>query len=82
MLIDIVEVKVLKNYQLFLRFEDGVEGVIDISKLIPFQGVFCDLKDLNYFASVKLDKELGTIVWDNGADLSSSFLYSCIFKVA
>ena len=32
MLKDIVEVRPLENYQLYLRFEDGAEGVVDLSK--------------------------------------------------
>jgi hypothetical protein len=34
MLKDIIKVKPLENYQLYLKFEDNKEGVIDISKLI------------------------------------------------
>ena len=30
MLYDIVEVKVIKNHTLYLRFEDGVQGEVDI----------------------------------------------------
>ena len=83
MLYDIIEVKVLKNYTLFLRFENGVEGSVDISSIIPFEGVFSKLKDVEYFATVAVNKELGTIVWDNGADLSPEYLYSIIsHKVA
>ncbi len=78
MLYDIVEVKVIKNYTLYLRFENGKEGEVDISKIIPFEGVFAKLKDTNYFATVHLNKELGTIIWNNGADLSPSYLYSAI----
>jgi hypothetical protein len=78
MLFDIVEVKVVKNYLLYLRFENGVQGEIDISEIIPFKGIFAKLENVDYFTTVYVNKELGTIVWDNGADLSPSFLYSII----
>jgi len=78
MLYDIVEVKVIKNYVLFVRFENEVQGEVDISKLVPFEGVFAKLKNQKYFATVYVNKELGTIVWDNGADLSPSYLYSIV----
>lgn len=78
MLYDIVSVKVVKDYVLFIRFENEVEGTIDISSLVPFEGIFLKLKDTNYFATVYVNKDLGTIVWDNGADLSPEFLYSII----
>ena len=80
MLYDIVEVKVVKNYLLFLRFENNVQGEIDISTIIPFKGIFSKLEDLEFFATVYVNKELGTIVWDNGADLSPSYLYSIILN--
>lgn len=78
MLCDIVEVKVVKNYVLYVRFEDGLSGEIDISKIVPFEGVFSKLKEPSYFATVRVDKNLGTIVWGNGADLAPDFLYSLI----
>lgn len=76
MLIDVVEVKPLPDKKLFLRFEDGKEGTVDISKLITFTGVFEFLKDEAFFKSVKVNAELGTIYWPNGADLCSDVLYS------
>jgi hypothetical protein len=78
MLFDIVEVKVVKNYILYIRFENGVSGEIDISKVVPFEGVFSKFKDHSYFATVKVHKELGTIVWDNGADLAPDYIYSVV----
>jgi hypothetical protein len=80
MLVNVTEVKVLDNYNLALRFEDGIAGQIDISKLIPFKGIFAELKDADYFKTVFIDKESGTICWDNGADLSPCVLYSEIKK--
>jgi hypothetical protein len=78
MLKDIVEVRLLEGYQLRLRFEDGVEGDIDLQKLITFDGVFAPLKDRAYFVQVRVEPELGTIVWPNGADLDPLVLYSKI----
>lgn len=78
MLYDIVEVKFIKNHTLFLRFENDVEGEVDVSKILPFEGIFKKLKNTQYFATVHLNQELGTIVWDNGADISPCFLYSVI----
>jgi hypothetical protein len=78
MLHDVVEVKVVKNYTLYIRFEDGLSGEIDVSKIVPFEGVFSKLKDISYFATVRVDKDLGTIAWPNGADLAPDYLYSLI----
>lgn len=78
MLKDIVAVKLLEGYQLFLRFEDGIEGVVDISQLVPFSGVFAPLQDLATFAQVQIHPELGTLIWQNGADLDPDVLYAVV----
>jgi hypothetical protein len=80
MLKDIVAVKPLAGYQLWLRFEDGVEGVVDINQIIAFSGIFAPLQDLDYFAQVQIHPELGAIVWQNGADLDPDVLYSIVTK--
>ncbi len=80
MLKDIVAVKPLDGYQLLLRFEDGSEGVVDISQLIQFSGIFTPLQDRAYFAQVQIHPELGTIAWPNGADLDPDVLYAIIVK--
>ncbi|MGD1700639.1 DUF2442 domain-containing protein [Dapis sp. BLCC M229] len=78
MLEDIIEVNHQENYLLHLKFEDGKEGIVDISQLIKFTGIFAKLQDINYFKTVKLNPEWGTIYWENGADLDPDVLYSII----
>lgn len=78
MLKDICSVQPLENYQLYLKFEDNQEGVVDISQLIEFTGIFAPLQDLTYFNQVKLNPEWGTIYWENGADLDPDVLYSIV----
>lgn len=72
--VDVIEVKVLNDYKLHLKFDDGSDGDVDISKLIPFNGIFEPLKDRNFFSRVAINPDIGTICWDNGADLSPAFL--------
>ena len=73
---DVVEVHVLGQYRVHLRFEDGIEGELDVAKMIAFTGVFAPLKDRREFAKVRVDPEFGTIVWPNGADLDPHVLYA------
>lgn len=80
MLQDIIAVNPLKHYKLYLRFEDNQDGIVDIQKQIEFTGVFEPLKDLEYFAQVKINPELGTIQWPNGADLDPDVLYEVITR--
>jgi hypothetical protein len=78
MLKDIVEVRPLGGYLVHFRFEDGLEGDLDLGKLIEFNGIFAPLRDEKEFAKVQLHGELGTIVWPNGADLDPDVLYSSL----
>lgn len=60
MLKDIVGAEALGGHRLRLRFEDGVEGEVDVSRLVSFEGVFEPLADPAEFARVQVDPELGT----------------------
>ncbi len=75
---DIVAVQPLAHYRLKLRFEDGLEGVVDVSELVPLTGVFAGLREQKTFRSVRVDAELGTVVWPTGADLDPDVLCSVV----
>jgi hypothetical protein len=76
MLKDIVEVRSLGGYRLYLRFEDGVAGELDFAERLRFEGIFAPLSDPAAFAQVRIHRELGTIAWPNGADLDADVLYA------
>lgn len=76
MLKDIIAARPLDNYRLHLRFEDGTEGTVDLAHTLHFGGVFEPLKDPAFFAQVRVDPELGTVTWPNGADLDPDVLYA------
>jgi hypothetical protein len=76
MLPNIVSVTQTGPYRLLLRFDDGLEGEVDIKSTVSFVGVFAPLEDPGFFAQVRVDPEAGTIVWPNGADLDPLVLHS------
>ncbi len=78
MMNDIVEVKPLPTFRLHIRFEDGLEGDVDLKDLVRFEGVFAPLRDQTRFAEVRVHTELGTVYWPNGADLDPDVLYAKI----
>ena len=75
MLKDIVSAKSLGGHRLHLRFEDGVEGIVDLGSILSFRGIFAPLQDVAYFAQVRVDPELGSVSWPNVADLDPDVLY-------
>jgi hypothetical protein len=70
----LVEVKVLGDYKLWLRFHDGVSGIIDLTEEL-WGPMFEPLKNPTVFAQVIVHPELQTATWPNGADLSPEYLY-------
>jgi len=62
-----------EGYRLFVEFEDGVQGEVDLSDRL-FGPVFEPLRDLGFFAEVTVD-EYGAVCWPNGADLAPDALY-------
>lgn len=78
MLKDIIEVRSLGGHKVYLRFEDGIEGEMDLGDVIDFTGIFAPLQNEAEFAKIELHAELGTVVWSNGADLDPDVLYSAL----
>ena len=76
MMIDVTEVRLLGDHRLYVRFEDGVGGEVDVAGLVEFEGVFAPLRDPARFAEVSVHPELRTVCWPNGADLDPDVLYA------
>jgi hypothetical protein len=77
----VVEARYVDDYIIWLRFNDGSEGEVDLKDEL-WGPVFEPLKDRNHFRQFKVHPELHTIVWDNGADFSPEFLHGCIRTTA
>jgi hypothetical protein len=72
---DVTAVEYLNGYRLLLTFEDGDQREVDVASVVPFHGVFEPLKDIGYFRQVRVEPDIGTIAWPNGADLCPDVLY-------
>ncbi|WP_333872993.1 DUF2442 domain-containing protein [Methylobacter sp.] len=77
MILQVTSVKYLHDYQLWLRFKDDSEGVVNLDGELC-GALFDPLRDLTLFSQAKLDKELATVVWPNGADLAPEFLHALL----
>jgi len=66
---------VLPGRRLAITFQDGTQGVADLSAVLtaPDCGIFFALKDSAYFEQARLD--LGVVTWPNGADLDPAWMY-------
>ena len=70
----IVSVTALENYHVKIFFDDGTNFTFDVSPYL-YGEVFEPLKDKKLFKQVKVDKLLGSIFWNTGADFCPDFLY-------
>ena len=75
------EARYLKDYVIWIRFSDGVEGQIDLSSELEGE-IFKPLKNLEYFRQFKLDDDLVTLTWPNGADFAPEFLHDLVLPEA
>ncbi len=75
MFLHVSEAKYLHDYLIWLKFSDGTEGEIDLQNELSGE-VFAPLRDMDSFKRFRVDPELRTIAWENGADLAPEFLYS------
>jgi len=69
----LLEVRAQPNYRLWLRYEDGAEGEVDLSSLAG-RGVLKAWDDPGFFESVRLGP-YGEIAWGNEIDLCPDALY-------
>lgn len=68
-----IDVRAEKNYQLWLRYDDGSEGRVDLSDLAG-HGVFNAWSDPAVFEAVQISKS-DAIEWPGGLDLCGDALY-------
>jgi len=67
----IVRAKYVDNYCVFLSFNDGYEGRVDLASELEGQ-IFEPLKDIENFKKFTLEGH--TLSWANGADFAPEFL--------
>ncbi len=74
MILHVVEARYDRDYIIQMEFNDGAKGYVDLRDELHGD-MFEPLRDMKTFRAFKVDPELGTIVWENGADLAPEFLH-------
>ena len=72
--VNVTSVQVLGHYRLRLGFSDASTREVDLTGELHGP-IFEPLRDPNFFGEVRVDPELGTVVWPNGADLDPLVLH-------
>lgn len=77
---DVVSIESLTDFRLRVRFLDGVEGEVDMDRLIHSStaGVFAELADPARFAQVFI--EYGAVCWPGEIDLAPDAMYAAFVQ--
>ena len=70
----ISDCQIIGPYTLSLKFDDGAVQIINFKNILKGE-LYNKLNDLNFFNKVKIDDEIKTIVWPNGADFDPATLH-------
>lgn len=68
-MLQVIRVKYIKDYIIWVSLSDGSKGNVDLSAVVKG-----DLLDKVFFAKLRLDPKLLTVVWPNGDNFSPEFL--------
>src|SRR5712692_8993594 len=66
--------EIVSAYTLRVRFDDGVEQTIDFRPILAGK-LYGPLRDPAVFNQVRIDPEVETLVWPNGADFDPATLH-------
>jgi len=70
----VIEARYLGDYQVWLEFNDGRKGVVDLADELHGE-THTPLRNREMFACFYLDYGLASIAWLDGADFAPEFLY-------
>ena len=71
---ELIEAKYVKDFVVWVQFDDGVQGEIDLKPEL-YGPVFEPLLDPNQFRKFSIHPEFRTLVWESGADVAPEFLH-------
>jgi hypothetical protein len=66
--------EIVSAYILRVRFDDATEQVINFQPVLAGE-LYGPLRDLSLFNQVRIDPEVHTLVWPNGADFDPATLH-------
>jgi hypothetical protein len=70
----VIAVEPLEPYKLRVTFDNRVVKIVDMASFLH-RKIYAPLKNFEFFKRVRVDLELDTIVWENGADICPNVLY-------
>src|SRR5438552_1758362 len=70
----VVGFEIVAPHTLRVRFDDDTAQTIDFRPVLSGE-LYSPLNDVNFFNAVRIDPEVHTLVWPNGADFDPATLH-------
>jgi hypothetical protein len=77
MIVRLLEARYRSDHRIWLRFEEGVAGEVDLAGELDGE-VFEPLRDPAFFARFVVDE---TLTWPSGADFAPEFLHARVSRL-
>ena len=77
----VIDAKKAKGtYELFLEFNDGLKGFVDLKEILKndHRAIIRELLDVKIFNNFVIEND--TVCWHNGVDFAPEFLYEMTDK--
>ena len=75
MFLHVVDAKHLAGHRVYVRFNDGTAGEVDLSQSLDGP-IFEPLREVEYFRRLSIEGH--TLTWPNGADFAPEYLHELV----
>ena len=65
----VVELEVCEPFQIWVRFDDGIAGVVDLSDSAAVGGIFAQWSDEGFWRSAHIVADCGAVAWGDGSEI-------------
>jgi hypothetical protein len=75
MFLHVVDAKHLAGHRVYVRFNDGTAGEVDLAQSLDGP-IFEPLREVEYFRRLSIEGH--TLTWPNGADFAPEYLHELV----
>ncbi len=65
----VVELEVCEPFQVWVRFDDGTAGVVDLSGSASVSGIFAQWHNEGFWRSTHIGADSGAVAWGDGSEV-------------
>ncbi len=65
----VVELEIGEPFQIWVRFDDGAAGIVDLSDSASVSGIFAQWHDEGFWRSAHIVADSGAVAWGYGSEV-------------